>query len=136
MPRENIIVTDRTGVIYKGRGERMDKYKEYFAAETAHRTLAEALGRRYRRVYVWVYSVLALSWCIHIWLHPFPATSLQEVLYRPIMGYIPAYVVLTIGFFFYFALLAFGLGTFRMREASGEVFRSRPGEPEEDPPKE
>ena len=41
--RENILVTDRTGVIYKGRGERMDKYKEYFAVETAHRTLAEAL---------------------------------------------------------------------------------------------
>ena len=93
-------------------------------------TLAEALGRRYRRVYVWVYTVLALSWCIHIWLHPFPATSLHEVLNRPIMGYIPAYVILTIGFFFYFALLTFGLVTFRMREASGEVFRSRPGEPD------
>ena len=43
MPKENIIVTDRTGTIYKGRTERMDKYKEYFANDTAHRTLEQAL---------------------------------------------------------------------------------------------
>jgi malate dehydrogenase (oxaloacetate-decarboxylating)(NADP+) len=44
VPRENIIVTDRTGVIYKGRPGGMDKYKEYFAVETKHRTLADALA--------------------------------------------------------------------------------------------
>jgi len=43
MPLENIIVTDRTGTIFKGRTERMDKYKEYFANDTEHRTLEEAL---------------------------------------------------------------------------------------------
>ena len=43
MPLENIIVTDRTGTIYKGRTERMDKYKEYFANDTKHRNLTEAL---------------------------------------------------------------------------------------------
>ncbi|MEX2615583.1 MAG: NADP-dependent malic enzyme [Alphaproteobacteria bacterium] len=43
LPLENIIVTDRTGTIYKGRTERMDKYKEYFANDTKHRTLTEAL---------------------------------------------------------------------------------------------
>ena len=44
VPRENIIVTDRTGVIYKGRPGGLDKYKEYFAVETEHRTLADALA--------------------------------------------------------------------------------------------
>ena len=43
MPKENIIVTDRTGTIYKGRTEKMDKYKEYFAVETDTRNLEEAL---------------------------------------------------------------------------------------------
>lgn len=43
MPKENIIVTDRTGTIYKGRAEKMDKYKEYFAVETETRNLTEAL---------------------------------------------------------------------------------------------
>jgi malate dehydrogenase (oxaloacetate-decarboxylating)(NADP+) len=44
MPKENIIVTDRSGTIYKGRTDRMDKYKEYFANETNARTLEEALN--------------------------------------------------------------------------------------------
>ena len=43
MPKENIIVTDRTGTIFKGRAEKMDKYKEYLAVETNAKTLHEAL---------------------------------------------------------------------------------------------
>ena len=41
--RENIIMTDSKGVIYKGRTEGMNPYKERFAADTPKRTLAEAL---------------------------------------------------------------------------------------------
>ncbi len=41
--RENIIMCDSRGVIYKGRTERMNPYKERFAVETDARTLAEAI---------------------------------------------------------------------------------------------
>ncbi len=41
--RENIIMCDSRGVIYKGRTERMNPYKERFAAETDARTLEEAI---------------------------------------------------------------------------------------------
>jgi len=40
--RENITMVDTKGVIYKGRKEGMNPYKERFAKETAMRTLAEA----------------------------------------------------------------------------------------------
>ncbi len=40
---ENIIMTDRNGVIYKGRTEGMNKYKEPFARDTNKRTLADAM---------------------------------------------------------------------------------------------
>lgn len=43
LPKENIIVCDRTGVVYKGRNEGMDPEKEAFAVETSARTLAEAI---------------------------------------------------------------------------------------------
>jgi uncharacterized membrane protein len=92
-------------------------------------TLSEALGRRYRRIYIWLYSVLALSWCVHIWIHPAPLDTLSAVLHRPVLGYVPAYYVLIVGFVAYFALLAFGLKTFGMKEARGEVFKSAPVEP-------
>ncbi len=41
--RENIIMCDSKGVIYKGRKEGMNPYKERFAQETELRTLEEAL---------------------------------------------------------------------------------------------
>ena len=43
--KENIILCDSVGVIYKGRSERMNKYKEKHAIETKHRTLAEAVNK-------------------------------------------------------------------------------------------
>lgn len=43
LPKDNIIVCDRKGVVYKGRAEGMDPYKEKFANSTNARTLADAL---------------------------------------------------------------------------------------------
>jgi len=40
---ENIIVTDIAGVVYKGRTEEMDEFKDVFAQETDLRTLDEAI---------------------------------------------------------------------------------------------
>ena len=43
MPRENITVTDIKGVVYKGRTELMDRWKEPYAQDTSARTLAEVI---------------------------------------------------------------------------------------------
>ena len=43
LPRENIIVCDRSGVVYEGRNESMDPAKEKFAAKTDKRTLDDAM---------------------------------------------------------------------------------------------
>ncbi|MCU0373333.1 MAG: NADP-dependent malic enzyme, partial [Ignavibacteria bacterium] len=41
--RENMFLVDTKGVVYKGRKEGMNKYKEYFAQETEARTLADII---------------------------------------------------------------------------------------------
>jgi len=41
--KENIIVTDRAGVIYQGRDEDMDDRKAGYASDTSHRTLAAVM---------------------------------------------------------------------------------------------
>ena len=41
--RENLILCDTKGVVYKGRKEGMNPYKEFFAIDTAARTLADAM---------------------------------------------------------------------------------------------
>jgi malate dehydrogenase (oxaloacetate-decarboxylating)(NADP+) len=42
--KNNVILCDTKGVIYKGRTERMNKWKEEKAADTKYRTLSEALN--------------------------------------------------------------------------------------------
>ncbi|MCL4159864.1 UNVERIFIED_CONTAM: hypothetical protein GTU68_033133, partial [Idotea baltica] len=41
--RENILMCDRTGVIYEGRTDGMDQFKSAFAVKTSKRTLVEAV---------------------------------------------------------------------------------------------
>ena len=41
--KENLLICDSSGVIYKGRGDRMTPQKEEFAADTGARTLADAM---------------------------------------------------------------------------------------------
>ncbi len=41
--KENVIMCDSKGVIYKGRTDGMNKYKDFFANDTKSRTLAEAM---------------------------------------------------------------------------------------------
>lgn len=41
--RENIVILDQAGVVYKGRPEKMDPYKERYATDRSVRTLAESL---------------------------------------------------------------------------------------------
>ena len=43
LPKQNVIMCDTKGVIYKGRTESMNKWKEDYANETTARTLADAL---------------------------------------------------------------------------------------------
>jgi malate dehydrogenase (oxaloacetate-decarboxylating)(NADP+) len=43
VPRENLVMADSRGVIYQGRSEGMNAYKEQFATERPERTLGEAL---------------------------------------------------------------------------------------------
>ena len=43
MPRDNILMCDSTGVIYRGRNQNMNAWKEKYAAQTDARTPAEAM---------------------------------------------------------------------------------------------
>lgn len=86
-----------------------------------HVSLAEALGRRYRRVYVWVHSVLAFTWLVNIWIHPTPVSTVQEVLNRPILGLWPSWIFLVLGILFHGGLLIFAFSTRGLKLSEGEV---------------
>jgi len=84
-------------------------------------SLLEALGRRFRRNYGWIYVVLGLAWIGKVWLHPTPATSFSEFIARARIGAVPGELVLALGLLFNGLLMLIGLLTVGLQRASGEV---------------
>lgn len=64
-------------------------------------TIWQALARRLRRNYVWLFLVLFLSWVVKVLLHPVPADSLADLLDRAAIGPLPAWFVLLFGVWFH-----------------------------------
>jgi uncharacterized membrane protein len=81
----------------------------------------EALGRRLRRNYLWIYFVLGLAWLAKIWLHPSPAMSWSQFVFRAAIGPVPGSLVLAAGLVVNGTLLILGLLTVGLQQATGEV---------------
>lgn len=100
-------------------------WAEHLAADliTPHFTITEweAVGRRLRRNYLWIFALLALSWNLKVYLHPLPARDFDVFMDRATVGVVPGWIVFVIGVLFNSAILIFAIGTLRLREATGEV---------------
>lgn len=81
----------------------------------------EALGRRLRRNYLWLYLLLGLVWGLKVWVHPAPAASWAEFVGRAALGAVPGQVMLIVGLVYNATLVALGLFTRGLHEATGEV---------------
>ncbi len=74
-------------------------------------TLWQALGRRLRRNYLWIFSVLVVSWVVKISIHPFAAQSSDVLMQRVAIGPIPAWAVLLTGVIFNSFIIYLALST-------------------------
>jgi hypothetical protein len=102
-----------------------EAWAEHLASDliTPHFTITEweAVGRRLRRNYLWIFALLALSWNLKVYLHPLPARDFDVFMDRATVGIVPGWVVFLVGVLFNTAILIFAIGTVRLREATGEV---------------
>jgi uncharacterized membrane protein len=102
-----------------------EAWAEHLAADliTPHFTITEweAVGRRLRRNYLWIFALLALSWNLKVYLHPLPARDFSAFIDRATVGVVPGWIVFVVGVLFNVALAIFAIGTVRLREATGEV---------------
>ncbi|MEP6570101.1 MAG: DUF2270 domain-containing protein [Acidobacteriota bacterium] len=100
-------------------------WAEHLAADliTPHFTITEweAVGRRLRRNYLWIFALLALSWNLKVYMHPLPARDFNAFIERATVGIVPGWMVIVIGVIFNAAIAIFAIGTVRLREATGEV---------------
>ncbi|MBV9211303.1 MAG: DUF2270 domain-containing protein, partial [Acidobacteria bacterium] len=90
---------------------------------TPHFTISEweAIGRRLRRNYLWIFALLALSWNLKVYLHDKPAVNFHQFIERASVGLVPGWIVFASGVIFNLAVIIFAIGTVRLRDATGEV---------------
>ncbi|HKG81410.1 MAG TPA: DUF2270 domain-containing protein, partial [Pyrinomonadaceae bacterium] len=102
-----------------------EAWAEHLATDliTPHFTITEweAVGRRLRRNYLWIFALLALSWNLKVYLSPLPARDFNAFIDRATVGVVPGWMVFVVGILFNAAVAVFAVGTVRLREATGEV---------------
>jgi uncharacterized membrane protein len=86
------------------REDELENWRQLLANDLLHPrfsiTLWEALSRRLRRNYVWLFGVLVIAWMVKIVIHPATPGSLRELYDRAAIGPIPAWLVLLAGVVF------------------------------------
>jgi len=103
----------------------------------------EAVGRRLRANYLWIFILLALSWTLKIYIHPTPITTAATMATtaattavgstagqltfwsiffdRAKVGLVPGELVVLVGAIFNFAVFFIAFSTLRLKGASSEV---------------
>ncbi|CAN5344008.1 hypothetical protein BH10ACI1_BH10ACI1_09650 [soil metagenome] len=90
----------------------------------------EAVGRRLRSNYLWIFILLALSWTLKVYIHPFPIAAaaagskispLDIFFQRASVGLVPGEIVVLVGAIFNALILFVAFGTLKLRDASSEV---------------
>ena len=84
-------------------------------------SLWEALGRRLRRNYFWIFLIFYASWVAKIWLFPQPAIGLSEFFSRAAVGPVSGYFMFVLGIAFYITLAFLAVATVTMTRATGEI---------------
>ena len=90
----------------------------------------EAVGRRLRANYLWIFILLALSWTLKIYIHPSPIPTTSEsdrrlfweiFFNRATVGIVPGSIVTVVGALFNAVIILVALTTRQLKHASSEV---------------
>jgi uncharacterized membrane protein len=92
-----------------------------------HITYPDALGRRLRKNYCWIFIIQATAYAGKLLIHPTAVQSLDQVLQRAAVGPVPGSFVLLAGLAFHTGWVALALLTLRAGRGRG-LARSRPTE--------
>jgi len=129
--RAHILEVYFFGPILRGQGVRVDNgwnatlYQDYIAP-ALHITFLEAVGRRLRHNYGWIFFIQVTSYAGKLLIHPTPIDSLDELFARATIGPMPGQLVLLAGLLFHATWVAVAVMTYRSRRGAGRARPSRP----------
>jgi uncharacterized membrane protein len=84
-------------------------------------SLMEAIGRRLRRNYLWIYMILGLAWFVRVAIFPTPTASWEIFLERAALGTISGGIVVIGLLLAGIAIILFSILTVGLHSASGEI---------------
>jgi uncharacterized membrane protein len=121
--RAHILEVHFFGPILRGQGVRIDNgwnatlYQDYIAP-ALHITFLEAVGRRLRHNYGWIFFIQVTSYVGKLLIHPTSIGSLQEFFARATIGPVPGQLVLLAGLLFHATWVAVAVMTYRSRRGA------------------
>lgn len=86
-----------------------------------HISMWEALGRRVRRNYGWIFAVLGISYVGKLMVHPTPMRAFGQLWERAAVGPVPGQAVMALGALFYGLLMLLALVTLIRQRAVGRA---------------
>ncbi len=122
--RAHILETQFFGPILLGRGVQVGNgwnevlYRDY-RKPRLHITYADALGRRLRKNYGWIFAIQVTSYMGNLAIHPEPLASFQELWARAAIGPVPGQFVLLAGLLFHASWVAVAVLTMRSGRGKG-----------------
>lgn len=132
--RAHILEVQFFGPILRGEGVQTANgwneilYQDY-KKPNLHISYLEAIGRRLRANYCWIFAIQVTAYLGKLLIHPEPVTSLHELFARATIGPIPGQLVLFGGLLFHATWITVAMITYRSRRGAG---RSRPPTPAKD----
>ena len=114
------------GQVLRGEGESEGKpwnqlLDEDYREQRFHISFLEAIGRRLRRNYAWIFSVLAVSYLVKLLVHPVAAANSLDLWERASVGFIPGTTVIFTGTAVGLGLIFIGVATIPRSRAAGRV---------------
>lgn len=124
--RAHILETQFFGPILLGRGVQTENgwnevlYQDY-RHPRLHITYLDALGRRLRKNYSWIFIIQVSAYVGKLLIHPTPIGSLHELWARATIGPVPGQFVLLAGLAFHGGWMALAFLTLRGGRGRGQV---------------
>jgi len=122
--RAHILETQFLGPILRGEGANADNgwnqvLDQDYQHPRLHISYWDAMGRRLRRNYGWIFCIQVVSYVGKLIIHPEPMDSIGELLERATIGPVGGAYVLLAGFLFHSTWIAVAIVTLRSGRGRG-----------------
>jgi uncharacterized membrane protein len=129
--RAHVLEVNFFGPILRGQGVQIDNgwneilYQDY-RAPNLHITYLEAIGRRLRHNYGWIFGIQVAAYVGKLLIHPEPIGSIDDLWTRAAIGPLSGQVVLLAGLAFHSSWVITAIMTYRSRRGADRVRPPRP----------